>query len=997
METNTNLQELYEIDEVYEFKIINIFPANYCKIIDERTGVDTYLRNISKLNLRKNQIIKCRVFAFDSKRPFVELVDAQAYQKEENKISEESLLSLLDHERIKWNVKDFIRLLLSNTDDKTFENQAHKWIQQQLNKKHDLSIIQDDCANLLENSNFLNLCNGQERDFYQDRMTQILELIEYYNAASELVENDKANSDSDLCNEFINILYSKLSTSGYIYHPQRNFNILTCLFLLRPDIMNSRIRELLDIVNNREYETWNREPFKNAMFKVFELFISYNEDKIDKIKNNDTLVDNLLLALHLQLFLMGGDKSANDIDLRMIQSRICVMSAYKDGAFQTGLINAAFYNLFNSEIPDYNLSKNQYQFTPYKICNYPLSQIDSRLRYTNKNVRIDVAGGGVTLYSDVNTSGLRPVFPKELELWNNLQIYRSNRFGTKITSTDVKDLNQYQELWNDIEIEFLSLKQPSTSVSYARPKRYRTNDVVLISFVRQDERDKDKFYCRIEEEYGGEGFIYLRDIVTYSTTVNLRDFYDPNDGSRYVFRARIKEIVDDTYHFSMLEEIKEIVNQDFYSDDEEIYCSIGNNPRQINNLWSSVAVTEHGVGITLEIDPDFDDVQKYDVVTCRVVGKGIGYFNLNCRMTGFAPEDFDIKSAFRYLMNAIYESKITDSNADVDVDNENISPLEEKYLRETIFLIDRMACVENDYVKSFNYLGFARMLCLLLNWDAQAAYYKGRMDIISNLHYFGINSTIDDAKLKRLADANAELLSGNSILKERFLQLQTVSYKDKPQYNSELFQTIEHDPNLKELASLVLAYNIAKQSKLDNAANEIYNKITHMLNIKGFETGLKSYGDENDVKEFKTSIVYPAGNGITTPNFDVQIKEILRVINAFLNSNGGALYIGVNNAGMGVGIDEDLKTPYYYGDRDKYLRSIQDVIAITWNNSILTTYIDIRFDDDNKDKDIVKITVLPHEKGIAYEDMYWVKANGSKRRLTKKEYDDYKLHKRIPM
>lgn len=991
MEIPKNLKDDFKIGGVYEFKIIDIYPGNYGKLINETTGVDTYLRNISNLNLKKNQIIKCRVWAFDSKRPLVELVDAQDYKKEESKITEEALTAILNAEDVGWNVKDFIRGLLSNADDKTFENQCHNWIKQLLNKKHDLSFVRDNIAKLLENSDFLDLCNQQEREFYQDRLTLIIELIEYYHTASELVAQDKTN-DNESTAQFIDNLFAKLKTSGYVYQPRKNFNILTCLFLLKPEVMNSRIRELLTIVSLREYATWSREPFNNALFKVLDLFISYNEDRIDKIKDNRSLIDNVLLALHLQLFLMGSNTSSDDIDQRTILARLCMISSYLNNPAANKLINNAFYNLYNSNIKKYAVQKDDYQLSPYKIAQLPTTEIDSRLRYAKKNVRIDVSKDGINLYTDATQAGLRQVFPKELGLWKNLQIYRVERNGAKITPTNINDLTHYQELWVELESEFMTLKQPVAVTAPSRNKRYRVGESVLISFIRQDEKDKDKFYCRIENGRGGEGYIYIKDIINYYVEASLRDFYDAKKGSRYTFNATIKAIEKDMYHFSMIEDIKEMAKAEFLNYDGDIVCSVGSTPNVYGGYQIVPAVTEDGLGISLKINDVDEDVRKYDVVNCRVTGVGQGDFNLNCEMTGFADRDFNVKSAFRTLIYSIYVDMIDDSaeNQEPEANDDGILPLEEKYLRETILLIDRMAYIEDDYVKSFNYLGFARILCMLLNWDTQADYYKGRMDIISNLHYFGLNRTIDESKLNQLAEANAELLTANSVLRDRFMQLQIVSYKDKPHYNVELFNTIETDPNHKTLASLVLAYNLSKENNLDRAATDFYNKIINLLKIKGFETGLKSYGEENDHTEFKTSIVFPAGNGITAPNFDVQIKEILRVINSFLNTGGGTLYIGVSDSGLGVGIEEDLKTSYYYGDHDKYLRSIQDAVANAWDNSVLTTYVDVRFDDDDNDKEVVRITVRAHEKGVPYDEDYWVKANGSKRRLSKKEFEKYK-------
>jgi len=75
------------------------------------------------------------------------------------------------------------------------------------------------------------------------------------------------------------------------------------------------------------------------------------------------------------------------------------------------------------------------------------------------------------------------------------------------------------------------------------------------------------------------------------------------------------------------------------------------------------------------------------------------------------------------------------------------------------------------------------------------------------------------------------------------------------------------------------------------------------------------FGREDDITEFKRSIVYPADE--TEPNIDKQILIIAKTIAGFQNRNGGKLYLGVNDSGNVVGINNDYE---YLGksEYDKY-------------------------------------------------------------------------------
>ncbi len=65
----------------------------------------------------------------------------------------------------------------------------------------------------------------------------------------------------------------------------------------------------------------------------------------------------------------------------------------------------------------------------------------------------------------------------------------------------------------------------------------------------------------------------------------------------------------------------------------------------------------------------------------------------------------------------------------------------------------------------------------------------------------------------------------------------------------------------------------------------------------------KNFGSENEKKEFKSSIVFPAGE--TSPDIDKQLGIICRTIAGFMNANGGTLYIGVSDNGYICGIESD--------------------------------------------------------------------------------------------
>ena len=982
-------KSVYKAGYVYEFKIRKLF-STYCEVIDEVTGVTTYLHGTGSLRLFKGQTIKCRVISVKEKHPRLELVDIDEFQQKEEGLTEEKLSDFLAHRELSWNTKDFVKLILTDETEKSYESQCHKWIQNLLNKKIDLNVVKLDCSDILELSELLDLCADGEREFYQERLTLLIEQLSYYIKSAQLIENESDPKATETPENFINSLFNKLKVSGFVYHPIKHFNILSSLFLRRPDLMNGRIKELLDIICHRNIESWKKEPFNSAIIKLLELYIRECDGRIDKTKDNLSLIQNNVQALALQLLLLQNTTDTSIADSRLNTARLCAVSSYLYPLHPEWLVDLAYHYLFHSSDRLMNYTVDKISLLPHYIASrYPCGAIDTVNSFTQNRVKLQFSPKGIHLFSSGAISNPYPVFPDSLGLWQGLQVFLADKPSINLAKAKPNDITPYEKIWENIESELFRISQIVNAPVSKKRKKHKIGDLVRISFISQDEYDSKEFYCRIEDEIGGEGYINLADIVPYNLkTPSLRHFLAA-DGSRYVFMARIVDEDSGYFIFSMFKEIKESVLE-YYSFDEDIICSVGNSPTASG---MSPAVTKEGISVSVVNAGDFEGVGKNTIVNCRLLGKGPGTFHIQCEMIGLTTYDFDFNSAFRILMEDYAVGKISEDISFQEEEEilENDRVLDESYVREVIFMIDRMALIDNDYVKSYNYLAFARILSMLIGWESQAAYYKGRMDIITMLHYFARNSKVDEDRLGELENVNSELFANNEILRDRFIQLQTVSYLDKPEHNSELFELTKGSQLISELASLVLAYNITKASKMESTATDIHNRIKQQLNLKGFETGLKLYGlgEENIDTEYKTSIVFTA-NGNSKPNPDKQMGEILKVIDSFLNTCGGTLYVGVNDCGFGIGVEDDLNSSVYYGNKDKYLRAIPDAMSLKWGNKIATTYIeDIRFDSANTDKDVLMVKIRPHQNGIPIDGFWYVRVGSSKRKLTKEEFDEY--------
>ena len=998
MSTETKLQpkDAYKVGEIYEFKVKRPY-ATYCELIDEPNDITTYLQGTAKLKLFKGQSVKCRVTAVSEKHPKIELVDISEFEQNTDNLTEEKLTGLLSECELSWNTKDFVKLLLTEEKEKSFESQCHRWIQNLLNKKTDLKNVRRECSNLLELSNLLNLCGPTEREFYQERLTLLIEQLGYYIRAAELIENEEIKDSLDTPAIFIDTLFNKLKVSGFVYHPGKNFNILSSLFLRRPDLMNSKIKELLDIIKGKDITIWEKEPFRSALIKLLELYVRECDGRIDKTKDNQELINNNMVALAIQLLLLENNKDTSVADYKLNTARLCTISSYLHNIAPVHLVDMAYYCLFHSVGKRISYGFDKIGMIPHYIESmYPCGNIDTVNSFVHNNTKLLISSEGISLQPLKVGASKYPVFPDELGLWKGLQVYLISKPETSLLSVKANDIMPYMDVWKEIEGEFFNTQTKKPTVTTATKKRqHRMEENVKITFVSQDLNDKNKYYCQIEDEIGGQGFIYVKDIVPYPISTSLRHFF-ANDGSRLVFDAVIIDKEDDYYHLSMLDIIKEAVNDDYYSYDEEIICSVGSVP---NVRGEAPAISKEGVSVTLRNAHEFMGISKNNIVSCHLIGKAAGSFHIQCDINELTSYDYDLSSAFKILMEDMSIGRIPEP-LEVQEDEQILETdkvLDESYVREVIYFIDRIAILDSDYIKSYNYLAFARVLCMLIGWESQAAYYKGRMDIITMLHDFAKNEKVDEEKLSNLENANSELFSNNVLMRERFMQLQTVSYLGNPSHNDDLYKLAGENPWLKSLAHLCLAYNITLQDGMEKIAVNIHNRIKQKLNLKGFETGLKQYGtgEEGIDEEYKSSIVFSAEEDSKGPDQEKQMNEIMKVINSFLNTVGGTLYIGVNNFGLGVGVEEDLNSPLYYGDKDKYLLTISNAVSLKWGN-IVATYIEsIAFDSENKDKDVVVVKIKPLAQGIDYDGYWYVRVGSTKRKLNKEEFEQYQKYSRV--
>ena len=974
----------YMVGKEYPFTVVAIHD-DFCELHDE-SNFSVYLQHTNKYRLTRGQEITCKVLAYTQKRPKIELVETEEAKKNQD-LDVNDVEKIIKEFATTWNTRDFSRLLMMIEKDKSFEEECRQWIGTLNNAGCDMEQVRNDCIRFLEQSPFLSLCNPAEREFYQDRLTVMIELLGYSIKANEMLEDGSGNV-------FIDNIFEKLKSSGYVFHPQKNFNIMSYLFLADQQLMEDRMDKLFDIIRQWKVEIWGKEPFNSTMTKIIGLYVNENIWSIDHLKNNEPLINSLTQALTIQLILMKTAKRENEPEYRLNLTRLCVISSYLY-EYSLHTLDLALSNLLNStcQIPLYTLNDTKGKTIPFRITGMAPKNIETTNSFIHEKGKLVVSKDGIALYAGPE-EGSKPVI-NGLHLWKQLQVYADKR-SVRALPEKVSILD-CMHLWEDIEQELFTSK--TNAYNKAKNKKsHKLEEKVEIIITHQDKNDPFLFHCRIDDEIGGEGTMRIQDIVPYVLTPEIRHFRSET-GKNLVFDATITDKEDDTFHFSMLGHVKKWAEK-YYGDNERMVCIIYAD-RPPKGKGRIPAITKEGISVSLGGFDEIDEknFKRGDLVIAKMQSEGTGTFHVNAKvLKHFRGPQFYISTAFHRLMQ---DFAYNDEENTMVVEEKDLQQsdkiLDTSHVKEVIRIIDRMASIDSEYVNAYNYLGFARTLCLMTGWEEQAAYYHGRMELMVMLHDFAVNDMVNQEKLEKMEQVNADIFKNNAMLHSKLLQLQTVSYMGKTEHEEELWRTYTSQSGLvSDIASLVIAYNMVKRNNMAGMCNDLQNRIKQTLRLKGYESNLKIYGSGvEDVKtEYKTSIVFPPNENMR-PNMPKQMKNIIKVIASFLNTAGGTLYVGVNDSGAGVGIEDDLNTMMFHGDKDKYQRAVMDAVVKEWGE-LVATFVNAAFDHENNQKDVLAVTVRPYPEGVSCDGKWLVRIGSSKREMTKADFEEFNKSSRTP-
>ncbi|MDE5903495.1 MAG: putative DNA binding domain-containing protein, partial [Muribaculaceae bacterium] len=987
------INEYFNVGEVYEFTVKHDFSHNgYYELLDER-GIPFRLAVPKGMKLLTGSTVRCRLIDVDQSGGQLRLEDTDALfnaadtakpgskkssvrkELDAPAIANRVFADLYPETDPEWDPDLLFELLFINDD---FYEQAvsrgildfiRSWRADHLDwHEIDLRLLdmRQAIMYVLEGSDTLLSADPLRRKSLQHRLTILANNVSGYHRAANYLAEDRQT-------EKVDRVLRSLSTSGYIYEAERQLDMMMRIFSLASDVMVENMNQIFNIIHARSEDFWRDEPFRKAFIRLLQMYVEQSAQAFNSgTADHDQSVRNLIEAISIQLLLADRNEDADLFDYNLNMATLYRYASMLRTSVPANALRNAFLALMDvTRRPAYIYRWNDtgaHDLMASKLTASPIGLEGGFEKwYTNRHVVLTADSEGITLSrSDVDPESIKPLELPGIGVWQTLNILTPQKIARPVTA----DLRRARDMWNAIET---SLFSEDLNIKRPLPQRRMPPSKDDDCFIRITHQISDTLFGAeiTNDSYEGRGTIAIEDMVKYKVPGLKMEHFLNDNGNPAVFKVKVKKVEEDNIIFSAYENLVRF-SHDNIENDNELICVI-----KSSNQYGIVGVSEWGDAVRFKREGPFANIHVGEVVYAnywtRPDNPNAPY--IDGVITRIADTAFNTESAFRELIlghsgENEYIAPVAEhtSTSDTASGEEMIS---DQRVRELMALVERQAALESDYMKAYNHIGFARLLARMARCDERREFYEAWMRLISILHHFAINGKIDDAQLAEFEANDRSRFDNRSELYRRYLQLKIVSYKGMPHMREQIWRHMaDEDEEIRSLASNVMAYNLIAENASASALGEIEDRINNILHVNARKSTLHAFGAENKTTEFKSSLIFPPNNHMRA-NPEVQTVEIMKELCALLNADGGTLYLGVNDFGMGIGIENDLAYRDFNGSEDKYDLYFRRSVCTILGKDV-DAYVDAKFETFGG-KRIYIVSVKPYYtspvrvEGIIYE------------------------------
>lgn len=995
------LSEFYKVGESYPFKVVSVHTANrppYYKVRD-KNGLSFRLIDYGMTRLHEHEDITCKVTNLDGYRLRLKL-----QMKKDS-----SLLPFFSVENLADAVEDkqlarYMRYSLKYSKDwefiaSSYRERRGEWVLRLLSfieREFDPSVISDEkrlhrilkaltklSLYLLEGSSYLKNLDDIKRRKTRDKLENY---VRRFSTLSDAISIVREGRDIDE----INIILSKMKNSGYLYNPEEKLALMIAIFTLRPDIVDQNMSIILEIITEGNHTNWMQEPFRSAFLRQLNFYVKLAKEKADRASYDDMkgreLLRKMIQALAIRSLM--SDRYT-DSDIQLDRAALFRYLTFENINIGLNLLDKAFLCVTDSI--DSSVDYDWEDVTDLKRLSLKMAKGSESVKtavtsqiFEGNTVALNIVGDKIHLSPLSHRKNIRPVLPSDMLPWHSIQIYADKKAPT--VAEDERSLSKLHRFWHDMELYLQNPTSGLSDISIEKDETYppEKGDVVdiVIDGLSPDGRN---FACHtVDSHIVGSGFISLQNICRYVNWPQNPSIFRNENGQQYILRAEvINTYGPDTAEFSLMPCISEYLDGLEYNYQMEcmVLTSVPNYRDKYGNIGKAyIGFSSEGDSVVAQFEGSDPQLSPGNFIRVSLNYINNRYSQAVCNIieSHVTPKEyFDRQKAFEeFILNYSHGNVVEIVEEDEEDEDEiQLTPMDSEYLRELIRIVDRVASMEKEQVKMFNYLSFCRLMALLLNDEELANYYSRRTEFLRSLETFVNSGYINLENLK----IDEEGYMDYPEIRMRARQMRVLSYLDHPEKNDNLWDIIRTDDTetTVALAKLALLSNMSMEFKLSGEVRDRVNKeMSHLLKIEVKLPDLISFGEEESQElEFKSSYLYDQSFKY---NPEKQAAHIMERICGFLNTRtGGSLYIGVNNHGFASGLEEDMKSLWFKGNgtRDKFDLKVRNDIRLMLgsvaNDCITTEWIDA------KGKDVYRIDIKPCAYPVKFNDCYWIRQGTS--------------------
>ena len=843
-----------------------------------------------------------------------------------------------------------------------------------------VKVFRDALTYLLEDSGFLRDTPDAARGTIQEDLARTVSRADDLLTALQLKEHERER--------FVKETFEKIRRSGYLYHPESKLRTLMYIFSLRSDLIDRKMDELIEIIQQGDTNNWKAEPFRSAFVEQLQLYIDANHMQFDTVSDAESdgeiadRLDRMIRALAIQQLLEEDTDLSQEALIN--RSRLYRYYAFMKHAERDKMLEKSLRVLLNGDIEsgEYSWSDTKDVTRLSRRLLHDLDQPVGIQRYESRGCMMRISDNRIS-FAAADDAATRAILPN-LSLWHDIQVYLPTLLPPDYRTP--RSISDYKGVWSEIERNLFQPRRKELPeekvVVVPRTRQPEVGESVGIRIDDVSEEDPLVYDCTVVETgFTGSGTIDVKEISGASRALRIEAFRDEK-GRPMEFMAKVIGTADDgTLHFSMTDGIRSMLRDNIGVDDE--VNGVINNVPSPRNGFTFTALTEHGYIVSISPDETTSSLVCGSQIKLVITGFLDNGRIIKAKYIG--PSDDEEMVEYEKSLETLlftYGRELPDSpqessdDGGVDTsDSDSDEPLTDDVAREVMHIIARRADMDTDLVRSYNYFAAARLLARMISDkpdDQMRLYYDQRCRVLEILDDFATNGRID---LESLSAFNAEIMRG-SASNPYSIKLKILAAMERPEHTSSVWDIVSktNSDEISQLGRLVIAYNAIDGFKLGEEQRKIREHIYSLLKLDiERQPDQIAGGIESQTVEFKTSAAYPAG-GVMRLDVKRQMAELVQVICGFLNSTGGRLYIGVSDEGYVRGLANDLE---HFGSLDKLMLELHNSIHKQLGFIAgYANYINIQ-PEHYGEKTIVSVDIKPLPTPVAANGIYYERQGSS--------------------